>query len=232
MPGGRQKRLDLPAPQEGSRRFFYLLWTYLWKLIWLNVVFLVFCIPVVTIPAAISAMDRALVVLVRDGNVLLWEEFRDEFKRDFRAALPLGLIFGGLLFASYYLLSLGLGNLTNLVGPVAFALGLLVLCFALGRGSYAFLLRAMFDLTTGDILKNANAMAAARGGRGGAAVLLDLCGLFLAFAFFPYSLIVIALIGISLHHYLLCYLLNGPIQERIIAPWEEIQAARKKEEQQ
>ena len=96
MPGGRQKRLDLPAPQEGSRRFFYLLWTYIWKLVWLNVAFLIFCIPVITIPAAISAMDRALIVLVRSGNVLLWEEFRDEFKRDFGACLPLGLLFGGV----------------------------------------------------------------------------------------------------------------------------------------
>lgn len=229
MPGGRQKRLDLPAPQEGSRRFFYLLWTYIWKLVWLNVVFLIFCVPVITIPAAISAMDRALIVLVRDGNVLLWEEFRDEFRRDFRASLPLGLIFGALLFLSYYLLSLALGNLTNMLGPVAFALGLLVLFFALGRGSYAFLLRAMFDLTTGEILKNANAMAAVRGGRGLAAVLLDLCGLFLVYAFFPYSLIAVALIGVSLHHFFLCYLLNAPIQERIIGPWEELQAQKEQQ---
>lgn len=229
MPGGRQKRLDLPAPQEGSRRFFYLLWTYIWKLVWLNVVFLIFCVPVITIPAAISAMDRALIVLVRDGNVLLWEEFRDEFRRDFRASLPLGLIFGALLFLSYYLLSLALGNLTNMLGPVAFALGLLVLFFALGRGSYAFLLRAMFDLTTGEILKNANAMAAVRGGRGLAAVLLDLCGLFLVYAFFPYSLIAVALIGVSLHHFLLCYLLNAPIQERIIGPWEELRAQKEQQ---
>lgn len=229
MPGGRQKRLDLPAPQEGSRRFFYLLWTYIWKLVWLNVVFLIFCVPVITIPAAISAMDRALIVLVRDGNVLLWEEFRDEFRRDFRASLPLGLIFGALLFLSYYLLSLALGNLTNMLGPVAFALGLLVLFFSLGRGSYAFLLRAMFDLTTGEILKNANAMAAVRGGRGLAAVLLNLCGLFLVYAFFPYSLVAVALIGVSLHHFLLCYLLNAPIQERIIGPWEELQAQKEQQ---
>lgn len=229
MPGGRQKRLDLPAPQEGSRRFFYLLWTYIWKLVWLNVVFLIFCVPVITIPAAISAMDRALIVLVRDGNVLLWEEFRDEFRRDFRASLPLGLIFGALLFLSYYLLSLALGNLTNMLGPVAFAIGLFVLFFALGRGSYAFLLRAMFDLTTGEILKNANAMAAVRGGRGLAAVLLNLCGLFLVYAFFPYSLIAVALIGVSLHHFLLCYLLNAPIQERIIGPWEELQAQKEQQ---
>lgn len=229
MPGGRQKRLDLPAPQEGSRRFFYLLWTYIWKLVWLNVAFLIFCVPVITIPAAISAMDRALIVLVRDGNVLLWEEFRDEFRRDFRASLPLGLIFGALLFLSYYLLSLALGNLTNMLGPVAFAIGLFVLFFALGRGSYAFLLRAMFDLTTGEILKNANAMAAVRGGRGLAAVLLDLCGLFLVYAFFTYSLIAVALIGVSLHHFLLCYLLNAPIQERIIGPWEELRAQKEQQ---
>ena len=36
--------------------------------------------------------------IVREGNVLLWEEFRDEFKKDFWRSLPLGLLFGGLLF--------------------------------------------------------------------------------------------------------------------------------------
>ena len=96
--GMRREGRGLPAPREGARRFFYLFWNHAWKLIRLNLLFLACCIPVVTMPAALCAMDRALIVLVREGNVLLWEEFRDEFKKDFWRSLPLGLLFGGLLF--------------------------------------------------------------------------------------------------------------------------------------
>ena len=46
------------------------------------------------------------------------------------------------------------------------------------------------------------------------------------FSFFPYTLIVIALFGISLPQYLICYLLNDPIQKNIISPWERMQAQK------
>ena len=157
--GMRREGRGLPAPREGARRFFYLFWNHAWKLIRLNLLFLACCIPVVTMPAALCAMDRVLIVLVREGNVLLWEEFRDEFKKDFWRSLPLGLLFGGLLFLGYFLLSLGMGNFGTFLGPMFFAFGLFAIGLALGRGSYAFLMRAMFDLPNSQILKNANGMS-------------------------------------------------------------------------
>ena len=111
--GMRREGRGLPAPREGARRFFYLFWNHAWKLIRLNLLFLACCIPVVTMPAALCAMDRALIVLVREGNVLLWEEFRDEFKKDFWRSLPLGLLFGGLLFLGYFI-GVALGLVTGI----------------------------------------------------------------------------------------------------------------------
>ena len=177
-------------------------------------------------PAALCAMDRVLIVLVREGNVLLWEEFRDEFKKDFWRSLPLGLLFGGLLFLGYFLLSLGMGNFGTFLGPMFFAFGLFAIGLALGRGSYAFLMRAMFDLPNGQILKNANGMSALRGGRGWLPIVVHGVGFLFGFSFFPYTLIVIALFGISLPQYLICYLLNDPIQKNIISPWEKMQAQK------
>ena len=130
--GMRREGRGLPAPREGARRFFYLFWNHAWKLIRLNLLFLACCIPVVTMPAALCAMDRALIVLVREGNVLLWEEFWDEFKKDFWRSLPLGLLFGGLLFLGYFLLSLGMGNFGTFLGPMFFAFGLFAIGLALG----------------------------------------------------------------------------------------------------
>ena len=95
-----------------------------------------------------------------------------------------------------------------------------------GRGSYAVLMRAMFDLPNGQILKNANGMSALRGGRGWLPIVVHGVGFLFGFSFFPYTLIVIALFGISLPQYLICYLLNGPIQKNIISPWERMQAQK------
>lgn len=212
-----------PAPQEGIGRYFYLLWSQAWKLIGLNLLFIVFSLPVITLPAALCAMNRVLIKMVRDSNVLFWEEFRDEFQGDFLRSLPLGLLFGSLLFLGYYLLSLGMGNLNSLFGMLFFAFGLLILVFSLSRAIYAFLMRAMFSLRNRDILKNANAMAAVRGGRGLIAVCIVLVSFFLAFLFFPYSLIVVLLCGFSLTNYTLCFVLNGPIEDKIISPWERMQ---------
>lgn len=139
----REGRGPSRRPARVRVGFSYLFWNHAWKLIRLNLLFLACCIPVVTMPAALCAMDRALIVLVREGNVLLWEEFRDEFKKDFWRSLPLGLLFGGLLFLGYFLLSLGMGNFGTFLGPMFFAFGLFTIGFALGRGSYAFLMRAM-----------------------------------------------------------------------------------------
>lgn len=131
-----------------------------------------------------------------------------------------------LLFLGYFLLSLGMGNFGTFLGPMFFAFGLFAIGLALGRGSYAFLMRAMFDLPNGQILKNANGMSALRGGRGWLPIVVHGVGFLFGFSFFPYTLIVIALFGISLPQYLICYLLNDPIQKNIISPWERMQAQK------
>lgn len=41
-----------------------------------------------------------------------------------------------------------MGNFGTFLGPMFFAFGLFAIGLALGRGSYAFLMRAMFDLPT------------------------------------------------------------------------------------
>ena len=68
--------------------------------------------------------------------------------------------------------------------------------------------------------------AALRGGRGWLPIVVHGVGFLFGFSFFPYTLIVIALFGISLPQYLICYLLNDPIQKNIISPWERMQAQK------
>ena len=78
-----------------------------------------------------------------------------------------------------------MGNFGTFLGPMFFAFGLFAIGLALGRGSYAFLMRAMFDLPNGQILKNANGMSALRGGRGWLPIVVHGVGFLFGFSFFP-----------------------------------------------
>lgn len=211
---------DIPVPQEGARRYFFLLKNHFWTLCKLNLWMLLGSFPIVTIPAVICAGDRAAVKLARDGYVLLWEEFRDEFKADFWRSLPLGLLFGGALAGSYVLLSFGLGNTGSLPGMMLLALGIFLLWYAFSRGSYAFLMRAMLPLSNADVLKNARILSVIPGGRGWVGPVMGVAGILLTYAFFPFSLLVLVTCGLGFYRFTLCFLLNKPIQERILTPWE------------
>ena len=64
------------------------------NLISLNLIFLVTCIPVITIPAAVTAMNRITGTIVQDQNYFLWPDYWKTFRQKFGRALQGGLVFG------------------------------------------------------------------------------------------------------------------------------------------
>ena len=70
------------------------LWRELVSLISLNLLFVLTCIPVITIPAAVTAMNRITCTIVQDQNYFLWQDYWKTFKRDFGKSLLGGLVFG------------------------------------------------------------------------------------------------------------------------------------------
>lgn len=211
----------LPAPEAGIRRYFYMLGTHFFKFVRLNLLFLLFSIPVVTLPASLTALDRVCIKLIRDGNCFLWADFIEEFRRSFAQSLPLGLLFGAGLAAAYYLVSLGISSLGSIYGIVFLAAGIFLLAFTLVRGSWVFAMLAMLKLKNRDILKNARILALSEGGRSAGILAALIAVTAFAFFLFPISLIPMALILFSLLQYTVCFLVNYAVQERIIAPYEK-----------
>ncbi len=80
---------ELP-PEKGVRRYFFLLSIHFSKLCGLNLLFVLFSIPIITMPAALCGMNRVLILLVREGNCYLWDDFIKEFKASFFKSLPFG----------------------------------------------------------------------------------------------------------------------------------------------
>lgn len=132
--------------------------TYFRQLMFVNPVFLPACIPVVTIPAAFTALNRVCIKLIRGRYTLVWLEFRDEFCRSFGRAFKIGLTLLPVFFLSYYLLSLGMTNGGNPYGMLFSGAGLLLGLLALAVFQYAFVLNAALDLPAWAILKNSRAL--------------------------------------------------------------------------
>lgn len=209
-----------PAPQGGAALYFYLLKTYFWQLLWLSWVFLLSCIPVVTIPAALAAMSRVCLKLVREGCCLFWAEYKTEFCRSFGKSLPFGLVCAVGLFASYYCLSLGLSNGSSVYGLLFSGVGLCLLVLTLGWGSYGFVLLAAQDLPVAVLFKNAWLLMLL-GAKSTLAVLaVWAVGLGVTLLLFPVSLILVAAGLPAVMSYSICWFVNMPLEQHIFRPYE------------
>ena len=210
----------VPAPSGGIAGYLYQIGIFFWKFAKMNILFLLASLPLITLPVALTALNRVCIVLIRDRNVLAWEEFRDEFKASFRKGLLLGLIVAVWVFASYYLLSLGISNWDNPFGMVFMAVGAIVGAFALVWAAYAFVLLAALELPLRDIMGNARALMFLDR-KWTLAVFALLLSVGILIWLFPLVTgIVLAVVGITLIQYTLCCFINEPLEKWIIGPYE------------
>ena len=210
-----------PPPERGWKRFFFVLKTHFWKLVTLNLLFLLFSLPVITIPAAFCGMNRVLLKLYREGNCFVWTEFWKEFRANIWKALPFGLLGGVCLFASYYFLSLGISLSSGGVELFTTALGILLLVFIVLFLNYVFLFLPTLDLKNGQIARNAFIFLLMEWKTN--IVILASVGITALFSvlLFPYTLVLLAFASFSCMQLVICAAGNSPLQKRIIGPYEE-----------
>ena len=83
---------DAPRP-KGLRLLWATFAREWWTLIQLNLLFALFCLPVVTAPAAYFAMVTIVVTMIEDRNVWLWRDFWGAFRSRFGLTTLLGFAF-------------------------------------------------------------------------------------------------------------------------------------------
>ena len=216
----KKDRPDIPkdAPRKkGIVRFLDTLWREFFALIKLNLLFLVFCIPVVTIPAALTAMSKVTVMMVRDENCFLWHEFWEAFKRDFGRSLLGGVVIllalgiFGLSTWFYYMLS----QVNKLFIVLAAASG----CMLLGAyftSMYFFPMLATVELPTGKLLKNSLILGFTSVKRTLPSAFFCLLLSFLGVGLLPFSAPFVLLIQFSLVSLVGCFWVIKPIDEKIL----------------
>lgn len=145
---------DLP-PKKGISLFFSIFGREFWNLIKLNLIFVLFCIPVVTIGPAYAAMTRITTKMVWDKNVYILEDFWLEFKNNFKRSLPIGVIatclFLGLFFATQFYWMQSNDNVVMLV--IFFVSMIFALVLSLAH-VYIYPMLVNVQLAIKDIIRN------------------------------------------------------------------------------
>ncbi len=211
----------LPIPEAGARRLLALFHSYFWKLLGANLLFVLFSLPVVTLPGALCALNRVCILIYREGHCFLWMDFWKEFKSSALRSILLGLLFGGILFAGYYMVSLAAANMAfPLFALIFWTLGILAVIISICWGAYFFVLMPMLDLKVGQILKNSLFLCFIRPQRAllvlGVVVLMS----FIAAICMPVFVIALALCWFVFMQYVICYLVYGMADQYILQPFE------------
>ena len=137
-------------PDSPMMQFFSLLF----DLVFLNVLTLLFCLPLVTAGASITAMDYVLLHIIRGHDTHLVGKFVASFKKNLKRGTGIWLILAALavLIGFDFVLLLSIHTSVSAILRIVL-LALLVLLLAFSMLSFAHLSR--YDIRIGEVMKNA-----------------------------------------------------------------------------
>lgn len=222
---GPGKGVTQPPPERGIKLFFFVLHTHFWELIKLNLLFLTFCIPVLTIPAAFCAANRVILNLVQNRNCYLWNDFFAEFKESFLKSLPFGLLFAFLIFDSIIAFTMSLTE--NGVNIPSLALAFFLLGSSIIFFNYVFIFLPALALKNRYIAKNAFIFLMTEWKTNiiilsATAVMIFTLLSIAAYSILP-ALLVFVFFYFSFMQLIICTAVNQPMIKRIVEPFEQSQ---------
>ena len=206
-----------PEKLNGLQRYWYVLKNNLWSLVLLNLVFAVSCVPVITVPASISAMSRICMKYLMGQRVELLRDYFMEWKLTFGRSWVIMLSGAAMIallvlacFAYYFLLD---GAARN----VFLILSLLLILWVFSMLCYAYSFQAALELRIGELLKNAALISVTEFGTTALLVLLPGVACFLCALFFSLTLPLLVLGLISLTQLAVCTITLKPVKKYTIS---------------
>lgn len=204
-------------PKAGLLRAGYILVHYSGPMVAANLLFLLTCLPLVTIPAAISAHNAYLGRIYRKGYGYSLREYIKDWKAGILKLLLPGILFGLLIFYACYLISLA-GNYADTgVSAWFIGTGLVLLAAGVFACDLFFMLASMTDLPGRHLLKNTLILLILEWKAGCLLLVFTALYLFVCLALAPYSLLLLLPIGASLLCLLRVSVLTPVILRRVIS---------------
>lgn len=187
-------------------------------LIWLNILTMLCCIPIVTVGASLTALNYVSIKMVRNEEGYLTKNFLKSFRQNFFQATALWLLMLFILAVAgtdFYFLSMMEGTMVQVVKIGLYAVFLFFLCSSI----YWFPLLSRFENSLKNIIKNSFLLSIMHFPKTIGILLIH--GAFLTiYYFFTFRIMpLIFLMGISLPVYAAACLFSGIFKK--LEPEEE-----------
>ncbi len=209
-----------PMEKKGIFKFFEIYGRRFWKLLQLNIIYVVFCIPIVTFGPATAAMTKVARNYSQERNAFVWADFIDTFKKCFKQGFIMGLIdlFAVVAFyiAVQFYYSFAQNNSMMYI-PLVITVSLMIVFFMMHF--YIYLMIVSTNLKMKQILKN-SLFLVSLGLKNSVFTLLAwiLVALILVFSY-PFSQIVLLLWPLSFMCFLTAFNCYPVIRKYVIQPY-------------
>ena len=222
--GSGKKKPSGVAKNSGNESrvilFFRIYWRKFWRMIGLNALYLIMCIPIVTIGPATSALMKILRNYSQERSTFMFTDFFAAFKSNFKQSFIIGLIDLGLIgvvsSALYYYYSLAKEKtsftaLMIIMGSVAFVI--------VTMQFYIFLMIVSTNLKISEIFKNSFILSIVELKTN--LITFIIVAIIVAFnvLFFPFSMILIPLFPLALIGLIVSFNCYPIIRKHIIQPY-------------
>jgi len=208
-----------PVPRRGFARFAFVFTTHYPKLFLLNLLIILFCIPVITAPAALIAANRVLFNLYYDGTSDVWSDFIGEWKAVFKESLLYMPVLALFFLLAYAFLALYHSDTPDGFSLFCMVAALLLFLYTWTILCYAFAMHAIVALPPKTILKNASLLAICEVKSNLMQILLPGLLTYIGLLFLPQSLPILLMLLFSVALLLSCTILVQPIEKRVITPF-------------
>lgn len=173
-------------------------------LIFLNLLTMVCCLPVVTAGAALTALNATVIQILRGEETAPVKDYFRAFRKNFKKGCVMGLLFL-VIFPLLYVDYVAAQTFIPVLCPVIAAMALLVLIL----GLYGFALLARYENTLRGTLKNALLLAVGYFPKTLAMAVFTVALWLLSIQFLRYGAPILFLFGLSLPCYVCILLMQG-----------------------
>lgn len=161
----------------------------------LNLVFVLCCLLVITIPASISALSRVTLDMFLDEHGNLIKDFLKTFKSNFKKSTICGLAMFAMIFfvafAAYYYWIAAISSSNMFYIPfITMLIALITLVFS---SFYMFTLIALVDLPLKNIVKNSIALSLKQFKNNVLSLIIAAILILFLFSFIPFSFVLVLL---------------------------------------
>ena len=205
---------------NGFSKFFEIYFRKFWKLLELNLLYFICCIPVVTFGPATAAFTKVMKNYSQQRNVFLLSDFFEAFKKNFKQSIIIGLV-DVMLIISFIVSIPYYSDMAQKSGYfiLVLAISVCTLLMLIMMHFYIYIMIVSTTLKLSQIIKNSLILAISELEKNAITLFMTLLIIAPFVLFFPYSISFIPFLPLSILGLAVCINTYPIVRKQVIQPF-------------